>query len=115
MRATTQMLGLCALGLTATSVQAQTSPPAQQTQARSLDDKEVRQFTAAAITVQKVQQDSSIAAADKQTKIVAALQQSGLSPQRFNAIAEASNQDPALMRRIQTAAATMGVEAKPAR
>ena len=39
--------------------------------------------------------------------MAAAVQQSGLTPQRFNEIAEASNADPALMQRIQNAVGKM--------
>jgi len=71
----------------------------------SFSDSDVDQFASAAIAVQNIQNDSTVAAADKQTKMASAVSSSGLSPEKFNAIAKASQSDPALMKRIQTAAA----------
>jgi len=68
-------------------------------------DADVDKFAGAALAVQKIQQDASIADADKQTKMASAVTSSGLSPEKFNAMATASQSDPALMKRIQTAAA----------
>jgi hypothetical protein len=70
-----------------------------------VSDGDVDQFASAVLAVQKVAQDSSVAGADKQAKMADAVKQSGLSPEKFNAIARASQSDPALMKRIQTAAA----------
>ena len=71
----------------------------------SFSDSDVDQFASAAIAVQSIQNDATVAAADKQTKMASAVSSSGLSPEKFNAIAKASQSDPALMKRIQTAAA----------
>ncbi|HEX5536624.1 MAG TPA: DUF4168 domain-containing protein [Sphingobium sp.] len=72
--------------------------------ATAYSDAELRQFADAAIEVQKIQQDQSVAQADKQAKMAAAVQQSGLGTERFNQIAEASRADAQLMQRIQAAA-----------
>ena len=74
--------------------------------AGSYTDADVDKFAGAALAVQKIQQDASVADADKQTKMASAVTASGLSPEKFNAMATASQSDPALMKRIQTAAAT---------
>jgi hypothetical protein len=68
-------------------------------------DAEVKQFASAALAVQQIREDTATSDADKQPKMAAAVQQSGLTPQRFNEIAQASQNDPALTERIQTAAA----------
>ncbi|MGN6374161.1 MAG: DUF4168 domain-containing protein [Sphingomonas sp.] len=72
--------------------------------ATSFSDADIQQFATAAMAVGKVQDDASVAPADKQSKMADAVKQSGLTPQKFNAIARASQSDPALMKRIQTAA-----------
>jgi hypothetical protein len=71
----------------------------------SFSDADVDKFAGAALAVQKIQQDTTVPDADKQTKMSAAVTSSGLTPEQFNAIATASQSDPALMKRIQTAAA----------
>lgn len=81
-----------------------TTTPAAPT-AASYTDADVDQFASAALAVQKIQQDATVPDADKQTKMSAAVTSSGLTPEKFNAIATASQSDPALMKRIQTAAA----------
>lgn len=116
------LLGAAALGSTAAFAQTtpQTTPPAEQaappaatgtpptagtTAPASYTDADVDQFAGAALAVQKIQQDATVPDADKQTKMSAAVTSSGLTPEKFNAIATASQSDPALMKRIQTAAA----------
>ena len=121
---TTALAAICALGATGALAQSttpqtapQTQPPAESTMpqttpptttapATSFTDADVDEFATAAIAVQKIQQDSTVPDADKQTKMAAAVQSSGLSADKFNAIARASQSDPALMKRIQTAAAS---------
>lgn len=117
----TALLAACALGATgalaqSTAPQADTPPtqgtapqtaaPTTTAPAASYTDTDVDEFATAAIAVQKIQQDSAVPDADKQTKMAAAVKSSGLTPDKFNAIARASQADPALMKRIQTAAAS---------
>lgn len=91
-------------------VLAQTSPaPAApgasaSASASSFSEADIKQFAAAAVEVTKIQQDTSIAAADKQPKMLAAVQASGLPPEKFNQIGQAAATDPALQQRIQAAA-----------
>ncbi|HVI98486.1 MAG TPA: DUF4168 domain-containing protein [Sphingomonas sp.] len=77
----------------------QTAAPAAQ-----VSDAEVDQFATAAVEVQKIGSDTTVAEDAKQEKMAAAVQSSGLTPERFNEIAQASQSDPALQARIQTAA-----------
>lgn len=79
----------------------------------SVTDTEVRQFASAAMAVNDIQKDGGLADAEKQTKILAAVQQSGLSPQRFNEIAQASRSDSGLMQRVQAAATAPGQSRAP--
>jgi hypothetical protein len=71
----------------------------------SFSDADVDAFASAALAVQKIQQDATVPDADKQTKMAAAVTSSGLTAEKFNAMATASQADPTLMKRIQTAAA----------
>lgn len=105
--------GLASMGLViAAPVLAQTAatpaepapPAAPSAGAGQFSDTEIKQFAAAAVEVTKIQSDSSIAAADKQPKMLAALQASGIPPERFNAIGQAAAADPALQQKIQAAA-----------
>ncbi|MBA4092354.1 MAG: hypothetical protein C0494_17425 [Sphingobium sp.] len=72
--------------------------------ASNFSDSDIKQFAAAAVEVTKIQSDASIAEADKQPKMLAALQASGLPPEKFNQIGQAAAADPALQQRIQAAA-----------
>lgn len=72
----------------------------------AVSDAEVTQFASAALAVDKVRKDTTVAEADKNTKMVEAISSSGLQPARFNEIAQAMQADPALNKRIQEAAAT---------
>ena len=128
---TTAMIAACALGATGAFAQStmpqsttppaqttppqttppqsampQTTPPTTAAPASSYTDTDIDEFATAAIAVQKIQQDSAVPDADKQTQMAAAVKSSGLTADKFNAIARASQSDPALMKRIQTAAAS---------
>ncbi|APL95670.1 DUF4168 domain-containing protein [Sphingobium indicum] len=98
----------------APSTPAQAAPAAPAAGASNFTDAEIKQFAAAAVEVTKIQQDSSIAAADKQPKMLAALQASGIPPEKFNQIGQAAAADPALQQKIQAAAPTSAAPAAPA-
>jgi hypothetical protein len=90
------------------AVLAQTADPAPvppRSAAVSVSDADVQKFAVAAVALNNVQTDASITQAEKPAKMVAAVQQSGLDPHRFNAIAQAAEADPALQKKIQVAAA----------
>lgn len=80
------------------------TPAAPSADASSFSDADIKQFAAAAVAVTKIQSDSTIADAEKQPKMLAALQASGIPPEKFNAIGQAAAADPALQQRIQAAA-----------
>ncbi|CAM8621853.1 DUF4168 domain-containing protein [Sphingobium sp.] len=80
------------------------APTAPAAGASNFSDSDIKQFAAAAVEVTKIQSDASIAEADKQPKMLAALQASGLPPEKFNQIGQAAAADPALQQRIQAAA-----------
>ncbi|AMK16564.1 MULTISPECIES: DUF4168 domain-containing protein [Sphingobium] len=83
--------------------------------ASQYSEADIKQFAAAAVEVTKIQSDASIAAAEKQPKMLAALQASGIAPEKFNEIGQAAAADPALQQRIQAAApATPAAPAAPA-
>jgi hypothetical protein len=75
------------------------------TAAATVSDTEVSQFATAAVAAAKVRSDATVAAADKNAKMVEAITASGLPPARFNEIAQAMQSDTALNKRIQDAAA----------
>jgi ATP phosphoribosyltransferase regulatory subunit HisZ len=102
-RAITLGAALCCVATASGTAFAQ-QPSAAAPSAAKYSDAEVEQFTKAVISLQSIQRDASVPAADKQAKMAGAVQQSGLPPQKFNEIATASNSDPALMQRIQLAA-----------
>jgi len=89
------------------SQQAPSTPPATAPTATSFSDQELEQYVRAALAVQRVQQDQTTPDADKQTKMAQAVQQEGLSPERFNEVASAVQADPALQQRIQVVAAKL--------
>ncbi|WP_150292896.1 DUF4168 domain-containing protein [Sphingobium estronivorans] len=103
--------GAAAPAAPAQAAPAQAAPAAGAT---AFTDAEIKQFAAAAVEVTKIQQDSSIAAADKQPKMLAALQASGMPPEKFNQIGQAAAADPALQQKIQAAAPAAAAPAAPA-
>ena len=118
-------IGTCAIGLAvaaptlaqeATATASATPAPQANATAQAeanFSDGEVKQFASAALAVQQIRADTATTDADKQPKMAAAVQASGLTPQRFNEIAQASQNDAELTQRIQ-AAATAAAPATPA-
>ena len=80
------------------------APAAPSAAAGKFSDADIKLFAAAAVEVTKIQSDASIADAEKQPKMLAALQASGIAPEKFNEIGQAAAADPALQQRIQAAA-----------
>ena len=93
-----------ALAQGAAAPAASATPAAPAAGASSFSDADIKQFATAAVEVTKIQQDTSIAEADKQPKMLAALQASGIPPEKFNQIGQAAAADPALQQKIQAAA-----------
>ena len=69
----------------------------------SVSDAEVDQFAKATVSVQKINADSKLDAATKQTQMAAAVKASGLDPARYNEIGKAVAADSALKTKVQTA------------
>lgn len=91
-------------------------PPAEAAPAPAANysDAEVQSFASAIIAVNKIQGDATLAEADKQPRMLEAVQQAGLDPQKFNEISQAAQADTALQQRIQTAvSASQPQEAAP--
>jgi hypothetical protein len=118
MKFRSSMMVLGATLLCAPAAFAQNTPPAQPaTPAQAapapttpaapatVTDAEVTQFATAALAVEKVRKDTTIADADKNTKMADAVKMAGLDPNRFNEIGQAMQADPALNKKIQAAAA----------
>jgi len=86
---------------TAAPVAAAAPAPAATAAAQAaVSDEEVSKFASAALAVDKLQKDATIADADKQAKMASAVQVAGLEPKRFNAIAQAVQTDTALKARV---------------
>ncbi|WP_066528852.1 DUF4168 domain-containing protein [Sphingobium sp. EP60837] len=107
---------LLAQGATAPTTPATPAAPATPSAgAAKYSEADLKQFAAAAVEVTKIQSDASIAEAEKQPKMLAALQASGIAPEKFNEIGQAAAADPALQQRIQAAApAASATPANPA-
>lgn len=94
-----------------------TAAPTTSSAPATVTDAEVQQFASAVVAVDRINKDASIAAAEKQPKMAEAVTASGLTPQRFNSIATAMNNDPALQQKVgaavqaQTPAADAGASA----
>jgi len=111
---------LLAQGAAAPATPAAPAAPATPSAGASkYSEADIKQFAAAAVEVTKIQSDASISAADKQPKMLAALQASGIAPEKFNEIGQAAAADPTLQQRIQAAVpaapATPATPAAPAK
>lgn len=108
------MMALGATLLSAPVAFAQETPATSQTSpapatpaapAAAVTDAEVTQFVTAALAIEKINKDTTVAAADKNAKMADAVKSSGLEPSRFNEISQAMQSDPTLNQRIQKVAA----------
>jgi hypothetical protein len=79
------------------------SAPAQQ---ESYSDAQVESFADAVVNVQEIQTDATLDQEQKQTAMVAAVQEAGLDPQTYNSISQAAQSDEQLLERIQLAVAS---------
>ncbi|MET0308144.1 MAG: DUF4168 domain-containing protein [Sphingomonas sp.] len=84
---------------------AQTAPAAPSAAPGPVTDTEVTQFATAALAVEKIRKDTTVADADKNAKMADAVKMAGLDPNRFNEISQAMQGDPTLNKKIQAAAA----------
>ncbi len=90
--------------------QTNTSPapaPGTSTVESDFSEQEIQQFAMAVVKISKIRADMSVAAPDKQAQMATAVQEEGLAPQKFNAIAEASQSDAVLQQKIQSKLASL--------
>ncbi|WP_315763932.1 DUF4168 domain-containing protein [Sphingomonas sp. Y38-1Y] len=87
---------------------ASATPPAASAAAGPVSDAEVGQFATALAEVDKINKDTAAPAADKQTKMAAAVTSAGLTPERFNTIATAMSSDTALQGKVAAALQAKG-------
>lgn len=66
---------------------------------------DINSFAKAAIQLNEIQADATLDQTRKQTAMVSAVQETGLDPVKFNAIAEASKTNPELQQKVQAAIA----------
>ncbi|MBB5712212.1 DUF4168 domain-containing protein [Sphingomonas xinjiangensis] len=103
---------ILSVALAAAPATAQASPQATGPQAAApapatsatVSETEVHRFAGAALTITRAQKDATVSDDDRHKKAADAVAASGIAPDRFNAIAQGMNADPALKQRIQTAA-----------
>lgn len=82
------------------------APPADQAQEETqivIEPQDIDNFAKAALKIGEIEQDASMDATQKQNAKLAAVQESGLDPVKFNAIADASQSNPELQQRVQAA------------
>lgn len=88
--------------------QANTSPaPGTSAVESDFSEQEIQQFAMAVVKISKIRADMSLAAPEKQAQMATAVQEEGLAPQKFNAIAEASQSDAVLKQKIQSKLASL--------
>jgi hypothetical protein len=103
-----------ALAQSTAPAQPAAATPATPAAATSFSDDEIKKFASAAVELNKIQTDTTVTAEQKQPKMLAAVQATGLDPQKFNAIGQAAQSDPALQQKIQAAASASAPAAAPA-
>ncbi|MBO9519690.1 MAG: DUF4168 domain-containing protein [Porphyrobacter sp.] len=81
------------------------APAADAGAAVAVSDSDIDSFAKATVKLQAIQADTSIADDQKQTKMQAAVTESGLDPAKYNEIGKAAQADPALRDKVRTAMA----------
>ena len=83
---------------------AEAAAPADATaDASQVSDADIDSFAKATVKLQAIQQDTAIAADQKQTAMAAAVAEAGLDPAKYNAIGKAAAADATLRAKVQTA------------
>ncbi|MCW2363580.1 MULTISPECIES: DUF4168 domain-containing protein [Sphingobium] len=88
--------------------------PATAAAPTSFTDAELVGFAKAAIQADKIQKDATVAADAKQEQMLAAVQSNGLTPARYNEIAQATRTNPDLVKKIQELASADMATQQPA-
>jgi hypothetical protein len=68
-------------------------------------DAEIDSFAKATVKLHAINSDASLDATQKQTQMAAVVKESGLDPQKYNAMGKAAQSDQALLAKVQTAMA----------
>ena len=79
------------------------APADATTDAAQVSDADIDSFAKATVKLQAIQQDTTIAADQKQTAMAAAVAEAGLDPAKYNAIGKAAAADATLRAKVQTA------------
>jgi hypothetical protein len=98
---------LLAVGTAQAQEAPQQAPPMQQqapTAPAEVADDEVARFALAALVIEQIAADETMAQDQQQSAMMEVVTQAGLEPQRYNQIATASQSDTQLQQRIQAAA-----------
>lgn len=74
---------------------------------QDFSDAEIENFAAAAVKIQELQADPAMEQQTVQEQAVAIVAESGLTPQSYNSIAQATQTDPEVAERVQLAVADM--------
>jgi len=103
-------LAAASLAMGGTAWAQDAAPPQQEAPAQAapksadVSDDQVDRFALAVLKVQQIARDTAVDEQQKQAKMMAVMQESGLGPAEFQAIAAGSQSDPELKQRIRTAA-----------
>jgi hypothetical protein len=81
---------------------AQNAAPAEQNSA-AISDSDITTYATVAAAVNSIKSDASLSEAEKSAKMAAAVQDSGMAIDKFDAITAASKTDPQVRRKIRDA------------
>jgi len=92
------------------------SPAAPSAAQASFTSAEIASFAKAATKIGDIEQNAALDETQKQIAMAAAVEESGLDVNRFNAMSQASRSDPALQKQVQAALADaqQGKQSQPA-
>jgi hypothetical protein len=93
----TLVLALSGLALIAGATNAAAQDPA------AISDADIKAYATVAAKVSKIQADAKLSDADRNAQMAAAVKESGMDTEKFNAITSASKTDPEVRRKLQEA------------
>lgn len=77
------------------------APPAATAPSAAFGIEDVQKFVTVSAELRKIQDDATLAQADKQQRMAEVVRSQGLEIQRYNEIAEAAQTNPGLQKQIQ--------------
>lgn len=107
---TVVILAAASLAMSGAAWAQEAAPPQQTAPAQALpksadvSDDQVDRFALAVLKIKLLARDTAADEQQKRAKMMAVMQESGMGPQEFQAIAAGSESDPELKQRIRTAA-----------